>query len=204
MLGPTRQAIRLRLDPDDRPERRRYQPLSAVTVFSATDAWAVGRTAPSLEGLTLAMRWNGSTWTQTPTPSPGGGDNVLAAVDGASSSDVWAVGYLRNPPYGVLRWNGTSWRSVAAPPINNLASVVALSPTNVWTVGSGDDGLPRFANWRGSGWTVEPAPSVAPRIPTIRRLAALAPGTVWAVGTTYTGTATPQPAPVAWRTGTAG
>jgi len=215
--------------------------LNDVQAFSATDAWAVGRSAPTFNGLTLARHWNGSSWAQAPTPSPGTRDNVLLAVSGTSSTDVWAVGWYRDLPYGnrtqhslVLHWNGSAWSRVASPDVGDaqtvLKDVVALSPTNAWAVGyttsfgggasavalhwngaswsvasapalgtldtvaalsatdiwaSGTDGTGaiQLANWRGAGWTSAPAPAAGGTgTPSLTGMAAVAPGTVWAVG----------------------
>ena len=53
--------------------------LNDITAFSATNAWGVGRVAPTLNGLTLVEHWQGSSWTQvtSPTPAP---RNTLTAV----------------------------------------------------------------------------------------------------------------------------
>src|SRR6185436_12319637 len=74
--------------------------LTAVKAFSGSNAIAVGEAKPTSRSRTLAMRWNGSTWTEVPSPSPGTRLNVLTAVDGASADRVWAVGWVRNLPYG--------------------------------------------------------------------------------------------------------
>ena len=221
--------------------------LNDVQAFSATDAWAVGRSAPTFNGLTLARHWNGSSWAQATTPSPGTRDNVLLAVSGTSPNDVWAVGWYRDLPYGnrtqhslVLHWNGSAWSRVASPDVGDaqtvLKDVVALSPTNAWAVGytnsfgggasavalhwngaswsvasapalgtldtvaalsatdiwaSGTDGTGaiQLANWRGAGWTSAPAPAAGGTgTPSLTGMAAVAPGTVWAVGSVWDGT----------------
>jgi beta-lactam-binding protein with PASTA domain len=66
--------------------------LLGVTATSATDAWAVGRTAPS-NGLTHALieHWDGSAW-QPVTSSQPGQTNYLLAVGAATTGFVWAVG----------------------------------------------------------------------------------------------------------------
>ena len=49
---------------------------------------------------TLAMHYNGTTWSTPATPSPGTRNNTVTSVDGVSGTDVWAVGYSLNLPYG--------------------------------------------------------------------------------------------------------
>ena len=56
--------------------------------------------------------WDGTSWTQVPSPNKVSGENVLLDVDARSATDVWAVGY-----YGttaghktlILHWNGSAW-----------------------------------------------------------------------------------------------
>src|SRR5262249_14921497 len=146
-----------------------------VVGFSATDAWAVGRTTPTFNGLTLARHWNGSSWTPAATPSPGTRDNHLLAVSGSAPHDVWAVGWSRNLPYGnraqqslVLHWNGSAWSQVPSPNVGTaqtvLKDVVALSSTNAWAVGYTTDfgGSARAValHWNGSTWSVAAAPAL--------------------------------------------
>ena len=148
--------------------------LNDVQAFSATDAWAVGRSAPTFNGLTLARHWNGSSWAQATTPSPGTRDNVLLAVSGTATNDVWAVGWYRDLPYGnrtqhslVLHWNGSSWSRVASPDVGDaqtvLKDVVALSPSNAWAVGYtnsfGGDGAVAL-HYNGASWSVASAPAL--------------------------------------------
>src|SRR4051794_404418 len=66
--------------------------LSAVKAFSNSDVWAVGQTAStnSTFRTTLAMHYNGTAWSAVPTPSAGSRTNFLTAVDGVTSSNVWA------------------------------------------------------------------------------------------------------------------
>jgi hypothetical protein len=69
--------------------------LSGVAASSASDAWAVGDygtgTAPATH--TLVEHWNGTAWTQVPSPDPGGTGNTnsLTAV-AALDSNAGAVG----------------------------------------------------------------------------------------------------------------
>jgi hypothetical protein len=62
--------------------------LSSVAIVSAANVWAVG----SLNGkLTLAAHWNGSRWTEVPSPNPGSFSD-FSAVAASSATNVWAVG----------------------------------------------------------------------------------------------------------------
>jgi hypothetical protein len=142
---------------------------SAVKAFSASDAWAVGQTAStgSTFRKTLAMHYDGASWSAVPTPSAGTRTNFLTAVDGVSTRDVWAVGYSLNLPYGnrvrqsqILHWDGTAWTQVASP--NNgstfLYDVAALSATDAWAVGVGTSGAALVVRWNGTSWHTVAAP----------------------------------------------
>ena len=96
--------------------------LSDIKAFAATNAWAVGRIAPTFNGLTLIEHWQGSSWSQVASPSPGTRDNTLTAVAGSAPNDVWAVGYSRDLPYGnrarhslIEHYDGTAWSRVPEP-----------------------------------------------------------------------------------------
>jgi hypothetical protein len=121
--------------------------LSGVTATSRNDAWAVGNFHPAIRSAsadTLALHWDGTTWSQVPSPSPGGTRwDGLAAVAATSSRHAWAVGAFRGSTKGRQtlneRWNGTQWTQVFSPnpgpTRNHLAGVTATSPTDVWAVG---------------------------------------------------------------------
>ncbi len=48
--------------------------------------------APGDPTVTLVERWNGTAWTQVPSPSPSAAGNELSGVAATSASNVWAVG----------------------------------------------------------------------------------------------------------------
>jgi hypothetical protein len=72
--------------------------LSALTVVSPNDIWAVGAYAyPSTPMRTLAIHLNGTVWSVVPTPNPNGNlDNLLYGVAAESPSSIWAVGTPMN------------------------------------------------------------------------------------------------------------
>lgn len=139
------------------------------------------------------MHWDGTGWTQSPTPSADGG-SALAGVSAAASDDVWSVGYS----YGfatkatlALHWDGTSWSQVAtaSPGVNSSFSAVsALSSTDVWAVGTDDmrngDGLSLVEHWDGTAWTQFPTPSPGADSNDLNSVTAISATDVWAVGTT--------------------
>lgn len=144
-----------------------------VSSVSAADAWAVGDISAggtSRTTLTLAAHWNGSTWTQVPSPSPGGANagSFLTGVSPVSASDVWAVGYYGS--FGLstmaLRWNGTSWNQVPTPnpgypaSSSTLYGVSAVSASDAWAVGTyGNVEQTLVLGWNGTNWTQVPSPN---------------------------------------------
>lgn len=118
----------------------------AIDVVGHDDVWAVGQAAiPNIgsshdAGIPLAMHWDGSQWTATPTPIlgplPGDGDSTLYAVKAIASNDVWAAGWQEITGSGqffgaeilAMHWDGTQW-SIVPTPIP-VASVGGLSGAN--------------------------------------------------------------------------
>ncbi|HEX2321835.1 MAG TPA: hypothetical protein VHJ18_22880 [Streptosporangiaceae bacterium] len=69
--------------------------LEAVSVRSASDAWAVGfysREISSPGKRSLILHWNGSAWSVARSGVLGRGGSQLAAVTAVSKDDAWAVG----------------------------------------------------------------------------------------------------------------
>src|SRR6266849_5141028 len=93
--------------------------LNAVAAVSSSNAWAVGAYSNGSEQKTLIEHWNGRSWKQVPSPSPGGThDSFLFGVGAISASSAWAVGgYVNGTAEQTLieHWNGRSWKRVASP-----------------------------------------------------------------------------------------
>jgi hypothetical protein len=136
--------------------------LLGVSASSAGDAWAVGR----LGNSTLALHWNGTSWTHVMTPS-GGGVNQLAGVADVSPTDAFAVGQSGSGPSPLIeQWNGTKWSIVkGAPGVKGvLNAVTAVSATNVWAAGfqvlaNGTDQA-LVEHFDGTFWSVVPTPAL--------------------------------------------
>src|SRR4051794_6711392 len=93
------------------PQNLAIGALSGVGATSANDAWAVGTTSTDFDprhGAALIEHWNGSTWTQL--PSPVGAGSILSAVTARSASDAWAVGGVTTGDFVtktlILHWDG--------------------------------------------------------------------------------------------------
>jgi len=151
-----------------------YQ-LFGVTAISSNDVWAVGldvdlATIPF--SITMAMHWDGTSWTVVPTANPNE-EQYLQSVAAISSNDVWAVGSKYNnnsqPQYSLIEhWDGTSWTEVSAPNpggtgFTQLAAVSGTAPNDVWAAGSyaplGQTGLTLAIRWDGATWTQVPTES---------------------------------------------
>lgn len=105
------------------------QILTAVSILSNVDAWAVGNKA-------TALHYNGNTWTLVDTGLPNG-DN-LTSVSAVSSQEVWACADQGK----IYKWTpGTNWTSPSAPGNNpNSISMVDSNGTGTanagWLVGA--------------------------------------------------------------------
>jgi hypothetical protein len=182
--------------------------LYGVAALSANDVWAVGdasvSTANGLERLALTLHWNGRAWKQVPTPNPAPStmpassvSNLLAAVSGSSSRDVWAVGQyylwangIRGSRALALRWDGSRWKLVPDPAlvaghVSFLYGVAAPSPKGAWAVGGmnrrgGQHALAE--RWNGERWSV-----VRTTGSHLAGVSALAANDAWAAGGSYAG-----------------
>lgn len=182
--------------------------LNAVTVLSATDAWAVGSYATDGNAFTATLieHWDGTAWRVIPSPNrlttPNRNTiNALTSITAVAPDDIWAVGYTvsLDEPYQtfILRWNGHDWSIVDSPngagPYNALNAVAAAGPGDVWAAGGvpyGFEGGRRpissnspgvLLHWDGRTWTtVTPPP--AGQYGTRSGLVAVSSDDVWAVG----------------------
>jgi hypothetical protein len=176
--------------------------LEAVSPISASNVWAVGWYFTSAgAGKTLVLHWNGTGWTQAPSPSPGGGSLAqLYSVSGVSASDVWAVGQFAASTGViqtlVLHWNGTSWAQVPSPNPggahgSTLAGVSALSGSDAWASGSygtaagGNKTL--LLHWNGTQWAQVPSPSPGSQTEGsfLGGVSAVSAADAWAAGTSF-------------------
>ena len=154
--------------------------LDGVSCTTASSCIAVGHYI-SNQGVkvTLAERWNGTSWSLQPTPDPAGAkDSVLSGVSCGSATSCVAVGrtyYGRNQLARLVeQWNGTAWSIKQASNPRNaalsaLSGVSCVASTACVAVGnyldySSDDWLTLAEAWNGSTWTVTPSPNPAKSI----------------------------------------
>ncbi len=140
--------------------------LEDVACSAETVCTAVGHHA---EG-TLAMRWNGTSWTIQTTPNPSGGEGSggkLLAVSCPSATSCTAVGSRTSSGTQTFseRWNGTSWSIVSVPKpagsVEGRLEDVSCATTSAcmavgWFKESTNIATPRkglSVSWNGSAWS---------------------------------------------------
>lgn len=180
--------------------------LYAVSAVSPTDVWAVGYTCYNCNSQTLVLHWDGTGWSEVPSPSPGDASELLG-VSADSTSDAWAVGVEYETGSALIEhWNGSTWSVIPAPNLanyNELYAVSADSPTDAWAVGTvgtfpccarsgvGDSQNERTLteHWDGTSWAqiASPNPGALENAYTVLYgVSAASSMQVWAVGdTTY-------------------
>jgi Phosphoesterase family len=142
--------------------------LWAVAGRSASDIWAVGSLLPNANATvvqTLALHYNGSTWTRVRTPDHGPEANSFYGVAVLPDGTAWATGIYTGASGHIGRaltehWNGRCWSIVpAANPgaaEDMLYSVTAVSDSDVWAVGTYGDSAGHFhplvEHWNGHHW----------------------------------------------------
>jgi len=180
---------------------KRSNQLAGVAATSASNAWAVGSyvsagaTAPT---RTLIVRWNGTSWTQVPSPNPAGATsyNELAGVAATSASNAWAVGFYLTSGGAertlVVHWDGKTWKQVPSPNAgtaganNGLSAVAATSASNAWAVGSyavsSHELRTLTLHWNGRTWTKVPSLNAGSGGNVLYGVAATSGSDAWAVG----------------------
>ena len=165
--------------------------LTAITVVSATDAWAVGGTVSGGTWHTLVLHWNGKAWSQVTSPTPIAGGDLYAVT--ATAKSGWAVGYINTNPSApaccagaplIFRLTGSKWSRFTAK-LGGGASLngVAVTGANTaWAIGSPTVMITgALARWNGSTWSWARNPLEGAYQP-LEGIAAGPGGTAFAVG----------------------
>ena len=149
--------------------------LLGVSCSSATVCTAAGNDVNTVNPkaqLTLAERWNGTSWSIQATPNRTGAMNSsLASVACSSATACTAVGQSTRsvgPPIPLAeRWNGTSWSIQATPDTganSAFTGVSCPSATDCTAVGFSFDpsASPALAErWDGTSWSIQATPNPA-------------------------------------------
>ena len=152
------------IDATPNPPGARSSELTGVSCTSATTCTAVGDYVIKFSPLTLAERWDGTSWTIESTPSPvhGTAGSFLNGVSCVAASACIAVG-SSGPRTLAERWNGTRWSIESTPKTHgrpgkrSLNGVWCVSAASCFAVGYANG--PRVEHWNGTRWSIEPAPS---------------------------------------------
>jgi len=164
---------------------------NGVDALSATDVWLVGDQGRNTTGVltTFAAHWNGSAWAAVPSPNKHSSvDDMLQAVSGTASGDVWAVGGYSDVTrfYGLVEhWNGSAWSILKSPATAFvLNGVAATSATNAWSVSvDGSGNFLETERWNGTAWNS--VSNVPGSEPTGDAISAAGADDIWLIGTTY-------------------
>jgi hypothetical protein len=172
--------------------------LGAVDAVSASSIWAVGEYSSQHGGVapdkTMLLHWNGHTWKQVPSPSPGSQLDEASGVDAVSASSAWVVGDYAGSNFRdkslILHWDGHAWKQAPSPNPGTMSDVLvgvdATSGSTAWAVGNARSGSttpsrPLVARWNGHAWKQVPSPN-----PTgggdLLSVSATSASNAWAVG----------------------
>jgi hypothetical protein len=174
--------------------------LTAVDATAPDNVWAVGH-ARGQSNKPLIMRYRAGVWSVVPSQAPGPSDHELNGVD-MFEAGGWAVGTYRTTVGPgrqenlILRWTGSSWVQIPAPPgagtaTNVLKAVAADGPYRAWAVGylenTGDPEARQtvILRWNGASWQRVPSPNPGTRSNSLNSVIALSPTDVWAVGFSF-------------------
>ncbi len=154
--------------------------LNSIAAISSDDVWVGGYSGETGEtSKTFLAHWNGTEWTQVPSPNVGTGANAINGLAAIATNNVWAVGYStakpdQDPTFNLIEhWNGTEWSVVTSPNVgpttgyqsNRLFGITAFSGTDLWAFGSSfapngsGQQLSLAMQGNGTTWTIMPTPS---------------------------------------------
>jgi hypothetical protein len=152
-----------------------FSELNSLACSSAANCWAVGTYGAPETSFDQALHWNGTAWSQIPTPEPGGttsgASQELVGAACKTATNCWAVGdYESSTGAGLilnqaLHWDGGTWSQVdtpepgggAAGDTSFLTGVRCNSATDCWAVGraqmSGSSLFGQALHWNGTTWS---------------------------------------------------
>lgn len=99
----------------------------------------------------------------------------LTAIDGASTTDIWAVGERHNTAREhslAAHWDGSSWQEVGVPDVGRLRGLDVTGPDDAWAIGGHS-----LLHWDGAVWSETALPHGD-----YSSVSATGPGDVWVAG----------------------
>jgi hypothetical protein len=151
--------------------------LGSVSCWSAAHCVAVGSYGTSGDNhYALAETWNGTTWTPTEPPAPGGDNTYLSGVQCQSAKSCVAVGTYTVATDGgsttaplAETWNGRHWSEVRPPwtgagALGGLRSLSCASEVSCVAGGLSDhpalmDSV-LIESWNGKRWSMAKTPAL--------------------------------------------
>lgn len=141
-----------------------YLELGLIAPLAANNVWGLGRYTPS-GGSTrdTLVHWDGSQWSAAgPVLST---TVYLSNIAMAGPTDGWLVGnsydsvsYASTPV--LLRYNGTNWAPMPAPPgAGSLSNVSSNVPGEAWVTGEDTSYNSYIYHYSGGAWTAQPPPA---------------------------------------------
>jgi len=136
--------------------------MTAIKAFAANDIWAAGNGAWNGFLGPLLFHWDGTAWQAVQV---GINQKPLAfkAIDGRSSTDIWAVGDTLRQSGGVLavHGDGKTWQEVGGLPAKLLPGVAVGTSGNPWVIQNSTAPSATLSTYRSPGgpWTDTPAPT---------------------------------------------
>jgi hypothetical protein len=187
------------------PARHPPGGVQAIDGTSPNDIWAVGKQNEdaSLNDLEpLALHWDGSIWRQTNalgkhTNARGLLLNGLTAVDAATRTQVWALGWADDYWDSILISDGRHAREVhetegySGSREADLSDIAVRSRTDVWAVGDADNqplDKPASPTWpfvlhfNGRTWQIQHTPFDRLLGTDLTALSISTPDEIWAAG----------------------
>jgi hypothetical protein len=171
--------------------------LWSVAGRSPDDIWAVGSLLPNANATvvqTLALHYNGTSWTRVTTPDHGPEANSLYGLAVLPDGSAWATGiYTQSDGFAgralTMHWNGKRWAIVPAANPGSaedmLYSAAAVSDSDVRAVGTYGDAaghfFPLIEHWTGHRWSAVGIAGLR-RAHGILTSVTTARGRVWATG----------------------
>jgi hypothetical protein len=151
------------------PPGAQFSELNGISCTAATSCIAVGDFVNSSGvKVTLAERWNGSSWNIQPTPNPSGAHSYLSGASCVAPNACEAVGVSDAGSFAE-RWNGTGWslQAVPAPAGAQFGALlnVSCAASSCEAVGGYADSsgafVPLGERWSGTAWRAQLTPNPA-------------------------------------------
>jgi hypothetical protein len=161
--------------------------INGIHALSATDVWAVGYkgTLSITDYLPLTEHWDGLRWRIVPISPPSTrGANILRAVSGTATDDMWAVG-SKTDGHFIEHWDGSNWTLTEDITDGSLLwGVTAISNEDAWAVGSPAASYALIKHWDGTSWSKVTSPPAGIES-SLKSVWANGPNDIWAVGFDY-------------------